>query len=213
MEFSATNNFQFLLFMAYFYLKFDTEIMYSMILFLEAFKHIGSVKTYHSCFPINTFKQLGRKLSLEELRKLLIIKSELALVIKELYKEKAAFSKSDEEADSKQSIGWPSPAPKGKDNMLLKLARMAKSSAASTFSTTPSSSPKPVHFLNTFKKIPAVVNNCPNSVVYYALKDLLQLLRLYKFMGKKVFAEVGKSSSFKVILQQAAVLRVSSSKI
>jgi hypothetical protein len=209
LEFSSINNFQFLLFMGYFYLKYYKDIMRSMGLFLEAFKYIADAKTYISCFPINTFKQLVRELPLEELRKLLKLKTKLAFIINKIYKEKADSYVFSEDMDEDGSAARLSLTAKAKNPS--KNLKMVKSSSTSVLPGRKEASPiskfTPT-FLNDYRKIPSVMNSNPNSVIYYALKDIIELLKLYKSTGNKVFEGVAKSSSFKVILQQAAVLRV-----
>ena len=209
LEFSSINSLQFLLFMAYFYLKYYKDIIRSMGLFLEAFKYIDDTKTYRSFFPINTFKQLIRELPLEELRKLLRLKSKLAFIINEVYKEKADNYRFNEDIEDDGSAGRSPSTPKAKSSFkTLKTVKSSSSNIISLKKEATSISKFAQSFINDYRKIPSVRNGDPNSVIYYALKDLVELLKLYKPMGQEVFKEVGKSSSFKVVLQQAAVLRV-----
>eukprot|EP01022_Parablepharisma_sp_SALTPOND_P016858 TRINITY_DN2577_c0_g1_i1.p1 TRINITY_DN2577_c0_g1~~TRINITY_DN2577_c0_g1_i1.p1 ORF type:complete len:1062 (+),score=127.21 TRINITY_DN2577_c0_g1_i1:6224-9409(+) len=232
MYFTSTSCLQFYLFLAFFYSKYDSDPSTTVKAYLDAFKYVQNSRTYTSYFPINSFKAVISKLSLEELRKLLASPSELTSVIRTVYEKKLqeyeCYKRITGSHPAKAHIKKPlkddpssCPTPKKPSKMNKEELKSIKKdligelkrypyneSTISQDNRSGSSSDNPTPYLNNYKKLFKVVDPNPNTIVSCALKDLILLLNVHKDKKEKMFIATSKSPHFEVIDKQAAVLKV-----
>ena len=200
--FNNSSCLQFQLFLGIFCYKHDPMPMHAVNAFLKAFSYIEGYNTYSSYFPTKFFKLLLNKLTVEELRKLLQVPSELASIIRLAYEDRIKENitiKRKTTHDPKPAIEF----------LIEQNVLKRQSDKVTSVSYNKKKHEEHKGYLNDGNKASKLFDSNPNTVIVHLLSDMLTLLEINKSKEIKVFSSIVKLPLFEIIERQAGNLRVS----